>query len=154
MALIDDGNLICGLGYVALYAAYLEEEIDGIFSLVVSVDGNHRSGMDRWQTSRKLDHINRSIGSWSGLTPELKRFLSHIDPLKDLLEKRNLIIHGRIYANPRTGDVIKPARVGYPEIPAVSADLYDLANQLLAARDPCLRASRFAIPRYALRRSG
>lgn len=33
MALTDDDDLIHGLGYVALYAAYLEEAIEEVFSV-------------------------------------------------------------------------------------------------------------------------
>lgn len=149
MALTDDGDLIRGLGYVALYAAYLEEAIEEVFSAVNSVNGIHDPKMDRWQISRKLDHISQSMGGWAGMADELTRFLACIDPLKALLERRNLVIHARIYADPKTGDVLKPARAGYPEVPAVSADLYDLANELFQARNPCLNASMFAIPRYA-----
>ena len=149
MALTDDGDLIRGLGYVALYAAYLEEAIEEVFSVVNSVNGVHDPKMDRWQISRKLDHISQSMGGWAGMADELTRFLACIDPLRALLERRNLVIHARIYADPKTGDVLKPARAGYPEVPAVSADLYDLAKELFEARNPCLNASMFAIPRYA-----
>lgn len=56
---------------------------------------------------------------WEGLTDELARFISCIDPLKALLKGRNLVIHGRIYADQKTGDVLKPARTGYPEVSGV-----------------------------------
>ena len=154
MALNDDGDLVRGLGYVALYAAYLEEAIEDVFTAVSAVSGMRDPRMDRWQISRKLDHIRQSISQWPQLTDELARFLTCIDPLTQLLERRNLVIHGRIYADPKTGDVLKPARVGYPDVPAVAADLYDLANELFAARNPCLNASMFAIPRYAMEQEG
>jgi hypothetical protein len=149
MALTDDGDLIHGLGYVALYAAYLEEAIEEVFSAVIAVNGVHHPKMDRWQISRKLEYISQSMNGLVGLTDELVLFLACIDPLKALLERRNLVIHSRIYANPKTGDVLKPARVGHPAVPAVSADLYDLANELFAASVPCMKASMFTIPRYA-----
>jgi len=41
MALTDNGDLIRGLGYVSLYAAYLEEAIEEVFSAVNSVNGVH-----------------------------------------------------------------------------------------------------------------
>jgi hypothetical protein len=151
MALKDDGDLIRGLGYVALYAAYLEEALEEVFSAVNSVNGVHDPKMDRWQISRKLDHISQSMDGWAGMADELTRFRAYIDPLRELLERRNLVIHARIYADPKTGDVLKPARAGYPEVPAASADLYDLANELFKARNPCLNASMFAIPRHANR---
>lgn len=154
MALTDDGDLIRGLGYVALYAAYLEEAIEEVFSAVNSANGVHDPKMDRWQISRKLDHVSQLMGGWAGMADELTRFLACIDPLKALLERRNLVIHARIYADPKTGDMLKLARAGYPEVPAVSADLYDLANELFQARNPCLNASMFAIPRYANGQAG
>ncbi len=94
MTLTDDGDLIRGLGYVALYAAYLEEEIEGVFSAVVSVDGAYDEKMDRWQISRKLQHIKQSMSNWTDLSDELMHFLECIEPLRDLLERRNLVIHG------------------------------------------------------------
>lgn len=154
MALTDDGDLIRGLGYVALYAAYLEEAIDEVFTAVNSVDGVHNLKMDRWQISRKLDHISKSMGGWTGKADELTRFLDYVDELRVLLETRNRVIHGRIYADRKTGDVLKPARAGYPEVPVLSAELYNLANELFNARTPCLHTSKFAIPRYARGQAG
>ncbi len=148
MTLVDDGDLIRALGYVALYSAYLEEAIDEVFSATTVANEAHHPKMNRWQVSRKLDHIGQSISGWTRLPDELTRFLTCIDPLKALLERRNLIIHGRIYSDPKSGDVLKPARVGFPEIPARSVDLYDLATELFVARNPCLNASMFAIPRH------
>ena len=39
MPLTDDGDLIHRLGYVALYAVYLEEAIEEVFSEVIAVNG-------------------------------------------------------------------------------------------------------------------
>lgn len=150
MTLQDDGDLIKGLGFVCLYAAYLEEAIDDVFSAVIVVNGEAAPKMDRWQISRKLKYIRHSMEAWEELTEELSRFMSCIEPIGDLLERRNLIIHGRIYADPKTGDVLKPARFGFPETPAISSDMYELANELFAARNPCLQASMFAIPRFSM----
>lgn len=150
MTFQDDGDLIKGLGFICLYAAYLEEAIDDVFKAVIALDGEVDPKMDRWQISRKLKHINQSMKAWDDLTEELSRFMNCIEPIGDLLERRNIIIHGRIYADPKTGDVLKPARFGFPEIPAKSSDMYELANELFAARNPCLQASMFAIPRFAM----
>jgi hypothetical protein len=150
MALQDDGDLIKGLGFVCLYAAYLEEAIDDVFSAVIAVNGDDVPKMDRWQVSRKLKYIRHSMEAWEDLTEELARFMSCIEPIGDLLERRNLMIHGRIYADPKTGDVLKPARFGLPEVPAISSDMYELANELFFAKNPCLQASMFAIPRFLM----
>lgn len=153
MSLNDDGDLIRALGYVALYSAYLEEAIEEVFTAVNSVNRVDDPRMDRWQISRKLDHIGKSMGGWVKTADELSLFLACIGPLKALLERRNLAIHARIYVDPKTGDVLKPARAGYPDVPVLSADLYHLANELFEARNPCLKASMFAIPRYASSRA-
>jgi len=150
MTIQDDGDLIKGLGFVCLYAAYLEGAIEDVFSAVIAVSGEATPKMDRWQISRKLKYIRESMEAWEDITQELSRFITCIEPIGNLLERRNLIIHGRIYADPKTGDVLKPARFGFPEIPAISSDMYELANELFAAKNPCLQASMFAIPRFAM----
>lgn len=150
MALVDDGDLIRGLGYVALYAAYLEEAIDDVLEAVANVHSKISSSMKHWPISRKLKFIRRTLNAWESLPEELTQFASYVDSILHLLDQRNLFIHGRIYADPKSGDVLKPAREEYPEQPAVSKDLYDLANQLFSACNPCIRTSMFAIPRYKL----
>ena len=149
MPLNDDGDLIRALGYVALYAAYLEEAIDDVLLAVCIVNKDADRKKLRWPVSRKIDFINQSMEDWDNLSAELSRFTKIIVMLSELLERRNLYIHGRIYADRKSGDILKPAREGYPEIPAMSSDLYSLANDLFGARNLCQHTSEFAIPRYA-----
>ena len=149
MPLNDDGDLIRALGYVALYAAYLEEAIDDVLLAVCSVNKDADRKKLRWPVSRKIDFIHQSMEDWNNLSTELSRFTNIIVMLSELLERRNFYIHGRIYADRKSGDILKPAREGYPEIPAMSSDLYSLANDLFGARSLCQHTSEFAIPRYA-----
>ena len=153
MPVKDDGDLIRGLGYVALYAAYLEEAIDEVLSAVATVEKNTDSSLLRWPISRKLKYIGQTMEAWGELPAELNHFKSRIGAIKSLFDERNLVIHGRIYADPKTGDILKPARSGYPKKPALSADLYALANRLFAEVSPCNHASIFAIPRYLERKA-
>lgn len=149
MALNDDGDIIRGLGYVCLYSAYLEEAIDEVFELVLSADLviTDKEKAFRWQISRKIDYIESFMSTQVQLPQELAGFVEALSPTKVLLDKRNLVVHGRIYNQPGSGDVLKPARRGLQEIKAKSAELYDLANELFAARAPYMYASMFAIPR-------
>jgi hypothetical protein len=149
MTLVDDGDLVRGIGYVTLYAGYLEESIEHAFVAVAAIEKDTRAEMQRWPISRKLDYIERAIGNWTSLPNELLRFLKSICGVKELLEERNLYIHGRVYADPLNGDVLKPSRQNQTEILARSSDLYHLANRLFAARDPFNWAAMFALPRYA-----
>lgn len=148
MTIQDDGDLIKGLGFVCLYAAYLEESIDDVFELLVTRDGEFNEKVFRWQVSRKLDYIERTLISWGEIPDELGQFKQALRPIGQLLEDRNLAVHGRIYATPGAADVLKPARKGMAERPAVSSELYQLANDLFDARNPMLRASMFLISRY------
>lgn len=147
MTLSDDGDLIRGLGYVTLYSAYLEDAIDGVFQEVLRVNGESRNEGEGLSTSHKLRHIEDSIKSWSGVSEGLSRFVDVIAELKRLLEETDAAVHARVYKDPQTGDVLKPARDGAPETPANSAELYELADTLSCAVSPCV-AAIYAIGRY------
>jgi hypothetical protein len=101
VALTDDGYLILAPRRVALYAAYLCEATDEVFPVVNSVNDAHDSKMDRWQISRRFDHIRQSIGGWAGVADELTRLLVCTESLKAFLARRSLVIHVRIYSDPK-----------------------------------------------------
>lgn len=147
MALIDDGDLIRGLGFVALYAAYLEEAVDECLSAVAAHDAERNDRIHRWPTSQKIEYLQRQLKNLEPLSDELAKFPSILKVIGDLLEERNLVIHGRVYAVPNVGDVRISGRPGVPETQANSAELYALANELYSARNPLLHASMFSLDR-------
>ena len=57
----DDGDIVRGLGFVALYAAYLEEQIDNLLEALVQVE-TYDSAKQRWPISRKIKHAIDVIG--------------------------------------------------------------------------------------------
>ena len=96
MPLQNDGDVVRGLGFVALYAAYLEEQIDNLLFLLQSVEPFPESEQ-RWPTSRKIEKAKRLVG---GLVFEYRdALLADLDASRQLLEWRNEVIHGRIYGN-------------------------------------------------------
>lgn len=147
MALIDDGDLIRGLGFVALYAAYLEEAVDECLSVVVARNPAADNRLYRRPTSQKIKYIQQQLQKLGPLSDELAKFPMILNAIGDLLEERNLVIHGRVYAVPGVGDVRISGRPGIPETPANSAELYVLANDLYSARNPLLHASMFSLHR-------
>lgn len=147
MALIDDGDLIRGLGFVALYAAYLEEAVDECLSVVSAHDTERNDRIYRWPTSQKIEYLQRQLQKQEPLSDELAKFPSILEAIGELLEERNLVIHGRVYAVPNVGDVRISGRPGIPETQANSAELYALANDLHSARNPLLHASIFSLHR-------
>lgn len=147
MALINDGDMIRGLGFVVLYAAYLEEAVDGCLSVVAAHDAERNDGIHRWQSSRKIEYIQQQLRKLEPLSDELSKLPSILQAIGALLEERNLAIHGRVYAVPNIGDMRISGRPGVPETPANSAELYTLANNLFSARNPLLHASMFSLRR-------
>jgi hypothetical protein len=147
MALIDDGDLIRGLGFVALYAAYLEEAINECLDVFLANDATSDERLYRRQMSRKIDYIQKCLRGLEPLRDELVGLPAILQAISELLEERNLIIHGRIYAIPGFGDVRIAGRRGVPEIPATSVELYSLANDLNSACSPLLNASMFSLHR-------
>jgi hypothetical protein len=153
VALIDDGDLIRGLGYVVLYAAYLEEAIDECVDVLLANKPIPEQRIRNQQTSQKVKYICNRLDEWEPLSDELLKFRNGLQPITDILEDRNLVIHGRIYAT-GSGDILKPARRGLPEKSATSAELYSLANALGAAQTHMLIGSMFGLPRRILRTIG
>jgi hypothetical protein len=65
-----------------------------------------------------------------------------------LLERRNEVIHGRIYGSLQgEQDELRPSRPTGSARPITSAELYDLANEMFATLGALNHASTFAIPR-------
>ncbi|MGZ8982321.1 MAG: hypothetical protein ACXW11_00025 [Methylotenera sp.] len=56
MTIQDDRDLIKGLGFVCLYAAYHEESIDDVFEFLVKLYKEINEKALKWQISRKLDY--------------------------------------------------------------------------------------------------
>jgi len=82
------------------------------------------------------------------LPQELAGLPSHLDYVSDLLERRNEVIHGRIYGSLQgEKDELRPARPSGSARPIASAELYDLANEMFATLAALNYASKYAIQR-------
>jgi len=119
MGLRDDGDIIRGLGYVALRAGYLEEGIDECaeaFSLPPDKQPASKKARCCIELAKVLgvdiiaDALSRSI---------------------ELLERRNEMIHGRFYAQDHGPDLRKSGRPGKLTVEVTSAELYALADEIL-----------------------
>ena len=122
-----DDDIVRALGFVALYAAYVEESVDVVMerlALVKEITDKKR----RWPTSRKIDWCIEVLESLE--SDELNQLISLLGETKDVLEKRNEAIHGRIYAGNERSDNLKSGRPGIPEREVTADELYDLAEEL------------------------
>jgi hypothetical protein len=144
MSLQNDGDVVRGLGFVALYAAYLEEQIDSLLFILQRVEPFPEIEQ-RWPTSRKIEKAKRLV---SILVFEYRNaLLADLDASRQLLERRNEVIHGRIYANFDRPDTLRSGRPNTPDRVVESGELYNLANNLFEARAAICRPMIFQIPR-------
>jgi len=144
MPLLRDNDVIRGLGFVALYAAYLEEQIANLIFMLEPVEP-FPEDEQRWPTSRKIDKAKRLIAKLSfGYRDAL---LDDLDACKELLKRRNEVVHGRIYANFDRPDTLKSGRANVPDRVVEPEELYDLAEDLGEARAAVLRPMILQIPK-------
>jgi hypothetical protein len=140
----DDGDIVRGLGFVALYSAYLEEQIDNLLIMLNTVE-EFTEEEQRWPVSRK---IKKAKGVAAKFEFEGRDDLvAVLDHAKDAFEERNKIVHGRIYGNFDRPDTLKSGRPNIPDREIASAELYELANCFSELQGEVYRPMIFKIPR-------
>lgn len=143
MALINDDDPVRGLGFVALYAAYLEEQIDSLLHTLQSFEEFSESEQ-RWHISKKIKKAKRLL---TKLTFEYRdTLIADLDKSKKLFELRNEVIHGRIYAGVDRPDTLRSGRPNTPDRVIEASELYDLASKLFNMRSALYRPMILQIP--------
>lgn len=148
MTLNDDGDIVKALGYLAFYAAYVEEAIDECLLKLTPHDPNPPKKLQRFPTSQKIAYIKLRLDS-KKLTQELTHFPDLLDTLIDLFDERNEFIHGRIYGSLQgKSDILRPGRPAGTEREVSSRELIDLANLFFKALSPLNQAAYHSFHRY------
>lgn len=143
MSLQNDGDVVRGLGFVALYAAYLEEQVDNLLFMLQPLEPFPESEQ-RWPTSRKIEKAKRLVAELVFKYRDAQ--LLDLEASKQLLNRRNEVIHGRIYANFDRPDTLKSGRPNTPDRVVEPGELYELANRLAETRSILYRPRIFQIP--------
>jgi hypothetical protein len=140
----NDGVIIRGLGFVSLYSAYLEEEIDNLLTMLHPIE-EYGEDKQRWFISRKIKHVKKIINriNFEGRDD----LIQNLDICKKLFEDRNKIVHGRIYANFDRPDSLKSGRANIPDRNIDSGELYQLANEFDDFRSAIYRPMVIKVPR-------
>lgn len=142
--LADDGDIVRGLGFVSMYSAWIEEDVDDLLrymNLVESFDERKQ----RWPISRKLKHAARIVRRLD--SEELRNLPEALEAAIELFERRNDVIHGRIYAGRDSVDYLQAGRPNIPTRPITSTELYDLANDFWNYRGNLTGPQLFRLPR-------
>ncbi|MCK9638095.1 MAG: hypothetical protein M0R41_17635 [Methylobacter tundripaludum] len=140
----DDGDIVRGLGFVSMYSAWVEEDIDDILRLLDPVEP-FEVKQQRWPISRKLDHAAKIVHSLE--SNELKNLPDALKNAVTLFDRRNEVIHGRIYASFEKVDYVQSGRPNVPTRQITSAELYELANDFWNYRGNFIGPQIFRLPR-------
>lgn len=140
----DDGDIVRGLGFVALYSAYLEEQIGNLLLKLSSVEGFTQKEQ-RWPVSRKIKKAKQIVSKFEFEGRD--DLVAVLNDVEDAFEERNKIVHGRIYGNFDRPDTLKSGRPNIPDREIASTELYDLANRFPDLQGEVYRPMIFKIPR-------
>jgi hypothetical protein len=140
----DDGDIVRGLGFVSLYAAYLEEQIENLLAMLSSIEP-YDDAKQRWPVSKKIRHAIKVLERLD--TGEFPDLVKDLRTSVDLFEDRNELVHGRIYGNFDRPDTLKSGRPNVPDREVESSELYKLANEFDDFRAAVYRPMIFKIPR-------
>jgi hypothetical protein len=148
----DDGDIVRGLGYVTLYAAYMEEAVEECVNLLVAADLNAQKRIQRWPIGERVGYISQRLATYGPLPDELNGWPNLLVYIGQLLERRNEVIHGRIYGGLQgDADELRPGRPEKSARPITSAELYELANELIEIVPPLNQGSVFSLRRLIAR---
>jgi len=146
-----DDDIVRALGLLALYAAYVEEGVDVVMerlALVKEITDKER----KWPISRKIDWCIDVLESLK--SDELEQLINLLRETKDFLERRNEVIHGRIYAGNERSDNLKSGRPGIPEREVTADELYNLAEELFELQASVPNINVFATMRAIAENNG
>jgi hypothetical protein len=144
MPLADDGDTVRALGFVTMYAAWVEEDVDDLLRLLEPVEPFNEK-KQRWQISRKLRHAAKLVRLLK--SDELDGLPDALEDAIEIFERRNDFVHGRIYAGFDRIDYIKGGRPNAPTKPITSMELYTLANEIWDYRGHFIGPQIFRLPR-------
>ena len=91
----DDGDIVKGLGFATMYAAWVEEDVDDLLRLLSPVE-TFDERVQRFPISRKLTHTAQLVRRLK--SEELSGLPEALEAGITLFERRNEFVHGRICA--------------------------------------------------------
>jgi len=140
----SDGDIVRGLGFITLYSSYAEEEVDGLLEHLGGVEP-FDDAKRRWPIGRKLRHAAGLVARLR--SDELRDLERALAAGPELFERRNELVHGRIYGGFERGDTVKSGRAGIPDRAIEADELYDLANLFVSYKGAIYGPTIFRLPR-------
>jgi len=130
-----EGDLIRPLGLITLYCAYAEGEVDELLLAMSSLEPFDDSRR-QWPVGQKLAHAEGLIRRLNR-DDQLGALLSAITEARALFERRNSLIHGRLYAGGRlmsNRSSVPESRVTPEELNAFAESVFTCKERLFVHR--------------------
>ena len=121
----DDGDIVRALGFLTMNSAWVEEDVDELLRVLEPLQ-SFDAKIQRWPISRKLIHAKVLVSR----LPEsgIEDLAEDLEQGLDLFDRRNQIVHGRIYEGFDKVIYIQSGRADIPTQRISSAELYELAQ--------------------------
>lgn len=124
-----NNDVVRALGFVAMYAAHVEEGVDEVLGRLSRFEQIPKNAM-KWPTSVKIKWCQDQIERLE--SEQLAHLNGVLSNTLEALGKRNEFIHGRIYVSPDDGvESLVSGRQGVPDREICADELYDFAEELL-----------------------
>lgn len=157
MALRDDGCVIRGLGYVSLYAAYVEENIRECVRVMIEIRyKDHQvvqqklAALHKRPVSKQIKFLEHELQKNYPLPAPIREMPKLLEYLRGLLNQRNQIVHGYVYRNMHEGIIeLRPGRADGQLRELRSDELYQLANDFFAAISDLHYAWRYGLDKLS-----
>lgn len=137
---MDDNDIVKSVGYLTLYGAYLEEQIE---LLINSIDflSPYKGG---FQISSKIDHAKKFFERQT--KGDFSSIISDLNMCKEIFADRNVIVHGRVYARLGCPDVLTSSRPNVIDREISSVEVYKLVNEMESFKNSLQSYTVFRLP--------
>lgn len=139
----DDEDIVRGLGFVSMYSAWVEEDVDDILRLLSPIR-IYDERIQRLPISRKLIHAAEIVEVLA--SEELEGLSAALRAGIELFNERNAVIHGRIYAGFDKVVYVRSGRHNTTTRTVTSGELYQLANEFANYRSHLIGPQVFKLP--------
>ncbi len=148
MELVDDGDPVRALGFIAVYSAYAEQKIDELIEYFSKIDSGQPPKLINSQATEKIKYLKKFGSSLEWPNNEGNEFAILMDAAKASMDERGEYLHNRYIAIQNGKILMKPGRPNRPEQEITSAELYEFANHLFILQSN-LNRSRFWLSRVS-----
>ncbi len=129
-----DGDCIRAIGFVVVYGAHLENEINNLLKLLQAAQGRKS-----WAVSEKIKRAKKFVRS----IDDKHQLLLDLDKCSELFNQRNELVHGLLYSTLTSKNNLKSTRPNESDKAISAEEIYHLAEKIFSARSRIHRPQIF-----------